>query len=67
MRWLIARFILSRAKASAGLAVEVEARSNREAVKGRFDTVSVEFEELIFDDIQVRDIDGGAVRDRGRG
>lgn len=64
VRWLIARFILSRAKASAGLTVGVEARSNREAVSGRFDTVSVEFQELIFDDIQVRE---GTVRYRGGG
>lgn len=53
-RWFIRRCILSRAKASAALNVEVEARSNRDAMKGRWESVSVEFQEMIFEDIQVR-------------
>lgn len=53
VRWFIRRRILSVARTSSKLNVEVEARSNREAMKGRFDTVSVDFQELIFDDIQV--------------
>ena len=52
-RWLIRRSIKSRCKASAALRVKVEARSNLGAMFGRFDTVSVEFQELIFDDVQV--------------
>lgn len=52
-RWFIMRCILSRARASAGLKVEVEAANNKEALCGRLDTVSVSFDELIFDNIQV--------------
>lgn len=52
-QWLITRFILARARASSGLDVMVEARSNREAVKGRFDAVTVQFDELTLDTIQV--------------
>ena len=52
-RWFIRRCILSRAKASAALNVAVEARSNRDAMKGRWESVSVEFQEMIFEDIQV--------------
>lgn len=57
-RWLIARCILSRARTSVGLKVEVEASSNREAVKGRFDAVTIESDELMFDNIQVRNANG---------
>lgn len=45
---------MSRAKQSEKLGVEVEARSNREAMQGRFDIVSVEFDKMAFPDIQVR-------------
>lgn len=54
VRWFIKRRIQARAKASAALNVEIEARSNREAMMGRFDTICVDFQELIFDDMQVR-------------
>lgn len=53
-RWFIRRAIDSRAIWYEGLKVEVEARSNREAIRGRFDTVSVEFGKMGFPTIQVR-------------
>ncbi|CAM9981794.1 unnamed protein product [Hapterophycus canaliculatus] len=56
-RWLIKRCIHRKAVASAALNVEVEARSNRAAMTGRWESISVDFQEMIFDDIQVT---GGA-------
>ncbi|CAM9426435.1 unnamed protein product [Scytosiphon promiscuus] len=56
-RWLIKRCIHRKAIASAALNVEVEARSNRAAMTGRWESISVDFQEMIFDDIQVT---GGA-------
>lgn len=52
-RWMITRCILARARASAGLKVQVEAGSNRDAMRGRFDSVTVECDELMFDNVQV--------------
>lgn len=53
-RWFIRRAIAKRTKQTDKLHVEVEARSNREAMQGRLDTVSVEFEKMSFPSIQVR-------------
>ncbi|CAM9282482.1 unnamed protein product [Choristocarpus tenellus] len=57
VEWFLTRSIQSRAKASSGLFVEVEARSNRAAMSGQWDTVAVQFDKLAFDNIQVT---GGA-------
>ncbi|CAB1109738.1 unnamed protein product [Ectocarpus sp. CCAP 1310/34] len=56
-RWFIKRRILSTAKASAALNVEVEARNNRDAMRGRWESISIDFAKTIFEDIQVS---GGA-------
>lgn len=53
-RWFVKRTIRSHALWIAALYVEVEARSNMEAMIGRFDTVSVEFQQVKFKQIQVR-------------
>lgn len=47
MRWLIWRSIQSRCGVSADLRVYVEASSNLAAQCGRFDTISIESEQLI--------------------
>lgn len=62
-RWFVRRTILSRALWTIALRVEVEARSNMEAMIGRFDTVSVEFQEMKFEKIQVREKIPGTEKD----
>ncbi|CAM9718638.1 unnamed protein product [Discosporangium mesarthrocarpum] len=53
VEWFLTRSILSCAKSTAGLKVEVEAHSNRAAIGGRLDTVAVQFDELVLNKLQV--------------
>jgi len=57
---VLRRAVLARARSAIGLRVDVDALSNRNALRGKMDEITMEFEQVFFDRVQVSG--GGRMR-----